>query len=131
MWIFVVVIVLWGGWKMFELWDNYDKDKDVRAAEAEAASHFTPSDLPGMPRNLESTYPMAQKGGATGIRNWLKAYGATLQDPRKAWIELDYVVAVATQDPSEAKKVYADVKSRDVNSDRVKKRLKELAPTYK
>ena len=45
-----------------------------------------------MPNRLEPTYQAAQKGGATGIRSWLKRHGAKVQDPRKAWIELDYAV---------------------------------------
>ena len=128
--ILILAVMIWGGYELFSLWDNYDKEKDVKAAAAEEASHFTPQQLPGMPNGLESTYAMAQKGGATGVRNWLKAYGAKLQDPRKAWIELDYVVLVAREDPVEAKKVFADVKARTPENSRVYTRIKELQKTY-
>ncbi len=128
--ILIIAVVIWGGYELFEVWNHYDKDKDVKAAAAEEASHFTPQQLAGMPNGLEQTYAMAQKGGATGVRNWLKAYGAKLEDPRKAWIELDYVVLVAREDPIEAKKVFADVKARTPETSKVYKRIKELQKTY-
>jgi|SRR5580700_1423635 hypothetical protein len=128
--ILVVVLVIWGGYELFEVWDRYDTDKDLKAKEAEAAANFTPESLPGMPYDLQKTYEIAQKNGATGIGNWLKAYGAKVQDPRKAWIELDYVVAIAAKDPVEAKKVFADVKARVPASSPVYKRVKELESTY-
>ena len=46
------------------------------------------------------------------MRNWLKTYGQSVEDPRKAWIELDYCVAVAREDPAEARRVFAAVKER-------------------
>ena len=128
--ILVIVLVIWGGYELFEVWDRYDTDKDLKAKEAEEASHFTPESLPGVPYELQKTYEMAQKNGATGIANWLKAYGSKIQDPRKAWIELDYVVAIAGKDPVEAKKVFADVKARTPESSPVYKRIKELQSTY-
>ncbi len=46
------------------------------------------------------------------------------QDPRKAWIELDSCVAIAREDPSEARRVFAEVKKRTP-------RVKALEKTYK
>jgi hypothetical protein len=128
--ILVIALVIWGGYEMFEVWDHYDTDKDLKQKEEEAAKYFTPESLPGSTYDLEKTYKIAQQNGATGIGNWLKAYGAQIQDPRKAWIELDYVVAIAGKDPVEAKKVYADVKARVPESSPVFKRVKELQSTY-
>jgi hypothetical protein len=86
--------------------------------------------LSGMPGELEQSYTAAEKNGATGIRNWLKAYGPKIQDPRKAWIELDYVVAVSSEDPLEAKKVFAEVQSRIPTNSPIFPRIKDLSKTY-
>jgi hypothetical protein len=83
-----------------------------------------------MPPGLEPSYAAAEKNGAAGVRNWLKINGARVEDPRRAWIELDYVVLVAHDDPVEAKKVFADVKGRTPETSPVYKRIKELQNTY-
>jgi hypothetical protein len=127
--IIVVIAVIWGGYELWELWDKYDTGKDLK--EQEAREHqVVPEQLPGMPGGLEQTYQMAQKNGATGIKNWLKAYHDRVEDPRLGWIELDYVVSVAREDPVEAKRVFAEVKSRTPESSPVYRRIKELQKTY-
>jgi hypothetical protein len=127
--ILVIVLVIWGGYELFCLWDKYDTEKDIKEQEA-AHSHISPQGLGGMPYQLESSYTAAEKNGATGIRNWLKAYGSKIEDPRKAWIELDYVVAVSSQDPVEAKKVFAEVKDRINTNSPIYPRIKDLSKTY-
>jgi hypothetical protein len=127
--ILIIVLVIWGGYGLFQYWDKYDTDKDLKEKEA-AANHIVPEQLQGMPDNLQPTYDLAQKNGAAGIRKWLKAYGARVQDPRRAWIELDYVVAVSHEDPVEAKKVFEDVKARTPESSPVFTRIKQLEKTY-
>jgi hypothetical protein len=127
--IVILVAVLFGGYSVWEYWDKVSHDRDV--AEKEAASHkVVPEQLSGMPSGLEPTYQAAQKNGANGIRNWLKMYGAKIQDPRKAWIELDYAVAVSHDDPVEAKKVYAEVKNRISSDSPVSGRVKELEKAF-
>ena len=86
--------------------------------------------LPGMPFQLDPSLHAAQSQGATGLRNWLKAYGDKIQDPRKAWIELDYCVAISREDPSEARRLFADVKKRTVSTSPVWPRIKRLEKTY-
>jgi hypothetical protein len=53
-----------------------------------------------------------------------------VQDPRKAWIELDYCIAVAREDPAEAKRAFASVKNRTPQSSPVWPRIKQLEKTY-
>ena len=127
--VLVIALVIWGGYELFELWDKYDTERDVKEKQV-ASNHIVGEQLSGMPDGLEKTYLMAQKNGATGIRNWLKAYGARVQDPRRAWIELDYVVLVAHTDPVEAKQVFAEVKARTPENSQVYPRIKELSKTY-
>jgi hypothetical protein len=64
------------------------------------------------------------------LRNWLKAYDRQIKDPRKAWIELDYCVLVAREDPAEARRVFASVKDRMPASSPVWPRIKQLEKTY-
>jgi hypothetical protein len=128
--ILIIVLMIWGGYEVYVLWDNYDKDQDLKTKAEEDARNFSPESLQGMPAGLEETYKMAQTRGAVGIRNWLKAYGARVEDPRKAWIELDYVVQVARDDPAEAKKVFADVKARIPETSKIYPRIKQLEKTY-
>jgi hypothetical protein len=126
----IIIALLFGAYSVWEYWDKVSHDKDIAEKEAAAKLNFSPESLAGMPNGLESTYATAQKNGATGVRNWLKAYGAKLQDPRKAWIELDYAVMIAREDPIEAKKIFAGVKSRTEESSQVYPRLKQLEKTF-
>ncbi len=73
----------------------------------------------------------AQQKSPAAFRKWLKTYDKALQDPRKAWIELDYCVAIAREDPSEARRVFAEVKKRTPPSSPVWPRVKALEKTYK
>jgi hypothetical protein len=127
--VIILVVVIYGGYELWELWDKYNTGQDLKEQEAKQGQ-IIPEQLAGMPGGLEQTYQMAQKNGATGVRNWLKAYGARVNDPRRAWIELDYVVLIAREDPVEAKKVFADVKSRTPEDSPVHRRIKELEKTY-
>jgi hypothetical protein len=128
--VLIVVLVIWGGYELFEMWDRYDTNRDLKEKEAEQARNFTPDQLPGMPDNLRKSYEIAKGRGVVGLHDFLKAYNTKLEDPRKAWIELDYVVLIANSDPVEAKKVFADVKARTSTNSVVYARVKELAKTY-
>jgi len=75
------------------------KNEEETAKKQAVASAVDPRQLPGVPQNLEPTLEAAQKLGAVGLRNWLKAYDRMIQDPRRAWIELDYCVLVAGRTP--------------------------------
>jgi len=127
--ILAVVLVIWGGYELFEMWNKYDLEKDIAEQDA-AAKHFSPQSLSGMPQGGEQTYEKAQKHGAAGVKAWLNFYGSKVQDPRRAWIELDYVVLISKDEPGEARKIFADVKARTPESSPVYPRIKELSKTY-
>jgi len=127
--IFIVVLVLFGGWHLFLYWEKV-KNQEETAKKDAAAAVVLGDQLQGMPPGLDQSLVAAQRGGATGLRNWLKAYGAKVQDPRKAWIELDYVQAVYRDDPAEARKVFHQVKDRVPATSPVYQRIKQLEPTY-
>ena len=64
------------------------------------------------------------------MRAWLKANAQSVEDPRRAWLELDFCVAVAREDPAEARRVFAQVKERIGPASPVWPRMKELEKTY-
>jgi hypothetical protein len=128
--ILVIVALIWGGYELFEVWNKYDTDKDLSEKKAEEARNFNPDYLPGMPDKLQKTYEIAKTRGDVGIHDWLKAYHEQVQDPRLAWIELDYAVMISQKDPVEAKKVYEDVKGRIPENSPVYPRVKQLQKTY-
>jgi hypothetical protein len=124
----VVVAVLFGGWHLFLYWEQVKNEEETQRKEE--SRQITPESLPGLPFSLESSLQAAQRGGASGLRNWLKTYGQAVQDPRKAWIELDYVVAVAREDPCDARRVFATVRDRLNSNSPVWSRMKQLEKTY-
>ena len=128
-WVIGIVLVCFGVFKMWEVWDDYDKEKDIKAAEA-AKREVKPEYLSGMPGELRDSFDIAQKNGAVAMKNWMKAYGARLEDPRKAWIELDYMVLISKDDPVEAKKIFSMVQSRVATNSPVFPRVQQLRPTF-
>ena len=64
------------------------------------------------------------------MRAWLKTHGAQLQDPRKAWIELDFCVAITREDPAEARRIFKSVKERLQPTSPVWPRVKQLEKSY-
>ena len=125
----IIVAVLYGGWNLFLYWDKV-KNEEETAKKHAAASAVNPDSLPGVPWGLEPSLTAAKQQGAAGLRNWLKTYDRYLQDPRKAWIELDYCVLVAQKDPAEAKRIFKSVKDRIPPSSPVYGRIKSLEKTY-
>jgi len=125
----VIVAVLYGGWNLFLYWDKVKSEEETAKKQA-VATAVDPRQLPGIPEHPEPTLDAAQKQGAVGLPNWLKAYDRVIKDPRKAWIELDYCVLVAREDPAEARRVFASVKDRTPASSPVWPRIKQLEKTY-
>jgi hypothetical protein len=125
----IVVAVLFGGWQLFFYWEKVKNEEESVRKEA-AAVAVTGDSLQGLPEKLAPSLQAAQSQGAAGLRNWLKTYGQVVKDPRKAWIELDYCVAVTREDPAEAKRVFASVKDRTTRSSPVWPRMQTLAKTY-
>src|SRR5512142_1525665 len=89
----IILLVLWGGWELFFYWERVKNEQETQKKQ-EAAALVVGENLPGMPylntQALEQSLRKAQSEGAGAMRTWLKNYGNLVQDPRKAWIELDY-----------------------------------------
>jgi hypothetical protein len=127
--VLIIAAVLYGGWELFFYWERV-KNQEENQKKQQASEAVLGDQLQGMPYQLEPSLKAAQARGPSGMKNWLKAYGTNIQDPRKAWIELDYCVLVSREDPSEARRVFADVKKRTEPSSPVWPRVQRLQKTY-
>jgi hypothetical protein len=125
----IIVIVLYGGYSLFLYWEKVKNEEETKEQQ-DAAAMVLGDRLPGVPYDLEQSLQKAKSRGAEGLRAWLKVNGQNIEDPRKAWIQLDYCVAVAREDPSEARRVFAEVKERIGPTSPVWPRLKQLEKTY-
>ncbi len=128
--ILVVVAAIYGAVQLFFYYDRVKAEGEAELKKQEAAQYFSPEQLPGVPQQLENSLKAAQQKGAVGLGNWLKMYGRSIQDPRKAWIELDYCIALSRENPAEARRVFAEVKNRTPDSSPVWKRIKDLEKAY-
>jgi hypothetical protein len=125
----VIIAVLYVGYQLFLYWDKVSHEQEL--AKKEATTEITPDRLEGMPWQLQSSLDAARKHGATGLREWLQVYGGQLRDPHKAWLELDYCVMIARDNPAEARRIFADVKKRTPQSSPIMPRIKKLEDAYK
>jgi hypothetical protein len=126
---FIIIVALYGGWHLFLYWEKVRDEKEAQQKQAVAAT-IDGDHLSGLPDKLAPSLDAAKKAGATAMRNWLKNYGAMVQDPRKAWIQLDYCVAVSREDLPEARRVFAEVKKRTPPTSPVWPRVKDLEKVY-
>jgi hypothetical protein len=127
--IVVVVLVALGGWQLFEYWERVQDEKETAKQQA-AASVVNPDALPGVPPGWETSLRAAQQQGATATAAWLKTYGPSIHDPRKAWIELDYVLMITRDNPQEAKRIFGEVRDRTPPTSPVWPRIHELEKSY-
>jgi len=127
--IVVVVAVALGGWQLFEYWDKVQSEKDADAKTA-ATQVVNGDSLQGLPQGYDVSLHAAQQQGVEALGNWLKLYGPAVQDPRKAWIQLDYVLLLTRQNPQEAKRVFNEVKDRTLPTSPVWPRIQSMEKSY-
>ena len=125
----LIVAALYGGWEFYLYWEKVKNDEETKQKQ-DAAAKTSGDQLPGLAYQLEASLQNARKQGAAGLRSWLKTNSRSVEDPRKAWLELDFCVAVAREDPAEARRVFAVVKERIGPSSPVWQRMKQLEKTY-
>jgi hypothetical protein len=113
--------------QLYLYWGNFkEKEKVVAPAPPEVSG----DQLAGMSPRLQPALEAARARGAAGLHDFLLMYGNTINDPRRAWIELDYVVLLAQSSPGEARRQFAKVKSRVPADSPVYPRIKQLEKTY-
>ena len=126
--VFIVIVVIFCGYQLFLKWEAVQKEEETK--KKEAAAVLNPAHLPGMPVQLEQSYQQVSQQGTAALRTWLKTYESVLQDPRKAWIELDLCVALTREDPSEARRIFKAVRERTPADSPIQPRIKQLEKTY-
>jgi hypothetical protein len=126
---FIIVIAIIAAAGVFG-WKISNDSTTAPVTEAPPPRQVVGTDLPGMSPALETSLSAHQQRGAIGLRAFLDRYGTKIRDPRLAWIELDYVVLVARDNPVEAKRVFARIKKRIPSNSLVYPRVKQLEATY-
>jgi len=126
--VLIIVVVVFCGYQLFLKWEAVQKEEETK--KKEAAAVVNPAYLPGMPSQLDQSYQQVSQQGTAALRNWLKTYDSVLQDPRKAWIELDLCVALTREDPSEARRIFMAVRDRIPADSPILPRIKQLERTY-
>lgn len=125
----IIVLALFLGWATYKFYQQTAQTQE--SPQKQPAVKITSADqLSGLPYQLRDSLDAAEKQGPQALANWLKTYGYALQDPAKAWIELDYCVEVSRNDPHQAERVFDAVKKRLSPSSPVWPRIQELSKTY-
>jgi len=119
--------LIWVGYRLTVLWEER---QSRRPAQITGPGKLDPRSLSGLPPQWEASLEAAQKAGIHSFRQWLETYGPYVEDPRKAWIELDYCVLVARSNPKEARRVFEQVRRRVDTNSPVYPYVKALEPTY-
>ena len=127
--IFIIAVFIFCGWKIFSYYQQVEAESQAKQ-KVETGADLRPENLPGLPSELYSSLDAAQKNGSTGLREWLKYYGPRVQDPRKAWIELDSSVALLRTDPNDAKRTFKAVKERISTNSVIYPRIRQLEKTF-
>jgi 4-amino-4-deoxy-L-arabinose transferase-like glycosyltransferase len=127
-WVFIILIVAYVGYLLFQKWDEARLEQYNQSKLQPAA--VTGESLQGMPYQLEPTLRAAKDKGSAAFQAWFTANERNLADPRKAWIELELCMALSRDNPAEAKKIYAAVKSRVPPSSPVFPKLKSLEKAF-
>ncbi len=125
--ILMVIGLLWAGVKVR---DYFQSAMQRAQAEVDGPSGTAPGKLPGMPSSMETSLDEAKRGGASGLRDWLRQHQDEVQDPRLAEIQLDYVVLVGLSNRAEAKRVLGLVGQRMTPTSPLYKRFQQLQQSY-
>jgi hypothetical protein len=127
--VLIVAAFLYGIYQLFFYYERV-KNEEAEQQQKAATALVVGETLEGVPQPLHASLQAAQQKGANGLREWLKNYGHAIQDPRKAWIELDYVVMIARDQPVEARRLFKNVKDRTPPSSPVWPRINQMSATY-
>src|ERR1051326_8809167 len=121
--ILIVLALIFGGWKLWEYWDQVSQQKDM----AEKKPSLSEDQLGSMTSDLEKTLQDARKKGPSALKAWLdkNQKNPKIPESRLVYIKLDYVLMIASSDPVEAKKVFHEIKQNTPPTSPVYPRIKE------
>lgn len=128
----VVLIVLSAVYVFTELVGLYDRTANPSQARqvTPESERLTGASLPGLPSYLEGSLAEAQQGGLESLERWLRTWNSHVQDPRLAWIELDYVVLLNLKDHRAARDHFHRVRARVPVNSPVHERILRLQSAY-
>jgi hypothetical protein len=124
--VLLVILLLFCAWRGYVYWESFQREEQRQ----QAAKNFNPDSLPGMPDGLRESYNTAVQRGPHVVRRWLNTYGHLVEDPRKAWIQLDFCSSIARDNPAEARRLFAEVKERTREASPVWPRIKDLERSF-
>lgn len=127
--VFIIVVLVFCGWKLVAYYKKVEEENQAKQ-KVETGADLRPENLTGMDWSLQSSLDAASKSGPNGLRDWLKVYGSRVQDPRKAWIEMDCSLALLRTEPNEAKRIFKAVKDRTGTNSLVYPRIRQLEKTF-
>jgi ABC-type Na+ efflux pump permease subunit len=125
----ILALIAFGIWELFFYYERVKNQKEETQKQAASAS-VAGEQLEGLPSQLENSLRDAKQQGGAALGNWLKSYGHLVQDPRKAWVELDYCILIFRNSPAEARRIFASVKERTPPSSPVWPRIRQLEKTF-
>lgn len=127
--VLLVVLAVFVGYRMFVYWEKVTSEQDLRQEEEARRRIVDPNALPGMPWELADSFNKVKTDGAA-LRRWLQANQARVQDPRLAWIQLDFVELIGRDSPNEAREVFNAVKPRVGTNSPIYPRIEKLGKTF-
>lgn len=128
--VLIIAVAVFIGYELFVYWQKVSNDEEEARKQAAANVITNGTQLQGMTWQLSQIYDKAQRQGAAGVSAFLKTYGDKIQDPRKAWIQLDYCQLIAHENPGEARSTFAAVKARTPPDSPIMPRIKQLEHTF-
>ncbi len=125
--IVLVAAVVWGAARFYMYYERVSKAGTEQFGWVEIKGE----NLSGLGASLGASYEAA-KGDVTTLGRWLQQHANSpdLQDPRKAWIQLDYVGMLGLDDPAAAQRLFAQVKQRVETNSPVYPRIRQMEKTY-
>lgn len=129
--ILLIAAAIWGMSQIVHVYQKSQANAIDRPRPTSAVAQANPDDdLPPLLPALEASLKQAMAGGASTMKEWMDVNSPYLRDPRKAAIQLDYARILAGSDPAGAKRLYLEVKARNVTVAAVTGRLQKLARIF-
>lgn len=127
LWILIIVLIGWGSTKFAAYYNEVKRKSEGPTPEEIAAKS---RELPALSPQMESSLQQAKAGGAAAFKAWLDRYANSIQDPKRADIELDYVQMLARSDPAGARRLFATIRPRIPADSIIIDRVKKLEKIY-
>lgn len=118
-----------GAWSVYQNTQGKDSSSSPSSSSG-AAVAVTENDMPKLHPAMEESLRKAKQRGPAALKQWLAANGRAVPDPRLAWVQLEYVVLVGGRDIGEARRVFAEVKSRVPTNSVIMPRIQKLEPSF-